>query len=151
MGSEMCIRDSPRTCKTIDFAADSTFQARASQPEGQQASAQAPEHVKQSILQQIPPSRQGPANRKAAWSVESAAESLVLLRTGACADACWPSGWLAPAWRVESAGLPVGWPLPGGWNLLLNRSFYSGPGLALMLAGLPVGWPLPGGWNLQHQ
>ena len=60
--------------------------------------------------------------------------------SGACADACWPSGWLALAWKVESAaesivlhvlglalmlaGLPIGWPLPGGWNLLQNRSFY---------------------------
>ena len=65
--------------------------------------------------------------------------------SGACADACWPSGWLAPAWRVESAaesiilhilglalmiaGLAIGWPLTGGWNLLQNRSFYMFWGL----------------------
>ena len=50
------------------------------------------------------------------------------------------AGWLAPAWRVEFApesiilpvlglalmlaGLPVGWPLPGRWNLLQNQLFY---------------------------
>merc|ERR1712078_153887 len=54
---------------------------------------------------------------------------------GACADACWPSSWLAPAWRVEFATESIVLPVLG---------------LALMLAGLPVGWPLPGGWNLQQ-
>ena len=66
---------------------------------------------------------------------------------GACADACLALLLHAAGLLQGTAGLPVGWPLPVGWNLLLNRSFYSGPGLALMLAGL-VGWPLPGGWNL---
>ena len=60
------------------------------------------------------------------------------------------------------AGLPVGWPLPGGWNLLRNGFSVCGAcadarlapllgaaGLLLQgAAGLPVGWPLPGGWNL---
>ena len=50
--------------------------------------------------------------------------------SGACADACWPSGWLRPAWRAESAAESLVLPVLG---------------LTLMLAGLPVGCALPGG------
>ena len=91
--------------------------------------------------------------------------------SGACADACWPSGWLAPAWRVEFgaesiflhvlglalmlAGLPVGWP-SSRINRFSAKAACADARLALLLgtaglllgaAGLLVGWLLPGGWN----
>ena len=52
-----------------------------------------------------------------------------VIRFWACSNACWPSGWLATAWRVESAAE----------SIILRVLRFT-----LMLADLPVCWLLPG-------